>query len=105
MEKKEKMRLTNEEVTKKFKSSFDLVNYAITLAENMIQTGRETRVKSDVQNRAMLVLEEIHQGKDHLDEIETETPPSASDINSVIPQLMMHAKRHHVTSGALEREK
>ena len=50
-------------MTKKFKSSFDLVNYAIKLAENMIKTGRDARVKSDVQNRAMLILEEIRRGK------------------------------------------
>ena len=73
MDKKAKLHLTNEETIKKFKSSFELVNYAIKLAENMIHTGRDARVKSDVQNRAMLILEEIHEGKDHFDEIEVST--------------------------------
>ena len=36
MEKKSKVNLTNEKMKSKFKSSFDLVNYAIKLAENMI---------------------------------------------------------------------
>lgn len=61
--------LTNEELAKKFKSNFELVSYAIRLADNMIKTGRDARVKSDVQNRAMLVLEEINAGKDQFDQI------------------------------------
>lgn len=61
--------ITNEKLSKKFENNFDLVNYAISLAENMIKTGRDSRVKSDVQNRAMLILEEINQGKDHFDDI------------------------------------
>lgn len=79
MDKKPKVHLTNEIMTKKFKSNFDLVNYAIKLAENMIGTGRETRVKSDVQNRAMLIIEEIYEGKDQFDEIKVH--PSASQLN------------------------
>lgn len=73
MNSKTKSRLTNEKVLGNFKSSFDLVNYAIRLAENMIHTGRGARVKSDIENRAILILEEIYQGKDKFDEI---PPPS-----------------------------
>jgi len=80
MDKKAKIHLTNEEMRKKFKSSFDLVNYAIKLAENMIKTGRDARVKSDVQNRAMLILEEIHEGKDHFDEIESDADLAAHEF-------------------------
>lgn len=61
--------LTNEEIRKKFKSQFELVNYAIRLAENMIKTGRDARVKTDAQNRSIQVLEEILLGKDQFDEI------------------------------------
>lgn len=71
MEKKGKEQLTNEELRGKFKNNFDLVNYAILLAENMIKSGRDSRVKSDMQNRAMLILEEIREGKDQFDEIRT----------------------------------
>lgn len=63
------MPLTSEELKSKFKNNFDLVNYAIKLAENMIQSGRETRVKSDMQNKAMLILAEIEQGKDIFDQL------------------------------------
>jgi hypothetical protein len=64
-----KIPLTNEKVRKKFKSQFDLVNYAIKLAENMIRTGRDCRVKIDSQNRALQILSEIIQDKDQFDEI------------------------------------
>ena len=84
MDKKTNIHLTNEKVIGNYKSSFDLVNYAIRLAENMIYTGRGPRVKSDVENRAILILEEIHQGKDQLDEITTPAAPSA-DFGVVEP--------------------
>lgn len=57
---------TNEVLRKKFKNQFDLVKHAIEVAENMILTGREPRVKTDTQNRAMQVLAEITAGKDQL---------------------------------------
>lgn len=60
--------LTNEELAKKFKSNFELVNYAIKLAENMIKTGRGAPVESEFQSRALLVLAEITAGKGNLDE-------------------------------------
>jgi hypothetical protein len=61
--------LTNEKIRKKFASQFDLVNYAIKLAENMIMTGRDPRVKIDSHNRSMQVLTEIISDKDRFDEI------------------------------------
>lgn len=96
MDKKAKIHLTNEETLKKFKSSFELVNYAIKLAENMIKTGRDSRVKSDVQNRAMLILEEIHEGKDHFDEIESSTGSAetdAADLDGVLKQTLIYEER------------
>jgi hypothetical protein len=95
MEKKGKVHLTNEDVTGKFKSSFELVNYAIQLAENMIRTGRDARVKSEIQNRAMLILEEIHEGKDQFDEIQVTTSSNASeiDLEGAIPNQMVYEER------------
>jgi len=61
--------LTNEKVSKKFVSQFELVNYAIKLATNMIHTGRDSRVKSDSQNRSMQILNEILNDKDVFDDI------------------------------------
>lgn len=61
--------LTNEKITKKFTSQFELVNYAIRLAENMIVTGRDPRVRTNTQNRSLQVLSEILNNKDHLDEV------------------------------------
>lgn len=72
--------LTNEEIKKKFKSQFELVGYAIKLAENMIRTGRAARIKSESQNPAMLTLGEIEEGVDHFDEIPKEVVHSYEAI-------------------------
>jgi hypothetical protein len=61
--------LTSEEISKKFKNQFDFVNYAIRLAENMIQTGRGPRMITRTENPALQVLEEILAGKDKFEEI------------------------------------
>lgn len=78
MEKK----VTHEYLSKKFKNRFDLVNYAIRLAENMIKSGREPRVRADTQNRAMLILGEIHEGKDVFDEIIEVKPKSEINVET-----------------------
>lgn len=65
--------LTNECVKKKFKSQFELVGHAIKLAENMIKTGRGPRVKSESQNVAIHVLDEIKEGLDKFEDIPTDT--------------------------------
>jgi hypothetical protein len=64
-----KEQLTNEKISKRFISQFELVNYAIKLAENMIDTGRDPRVKVDTQNRSLQILCEILSNKDRMDEI------------------------------------
>jgi DNA-directed RNA polymerase subunit omega len=68
-----KHNFTNEKISKKFVSQFDLVNYAIRLAENMIRTGREPRVETEFQNRAIQILAEIYHDKDKFDEIPEDT--------------------------------
>lgn len=49
---------------KNFKSQFEMVRHAISLAENMILSGREPFIKTDTQNKALQVLAEIAAGKD-----------------------------------------
>lgn len=78
-----KEQLTNEKIRKKFAltssdSQFELVNYAIRLAENMIHTGRDPRVKVDSQNRSLQVLTEILSDKDRFDEIVHVEPQALS---------------------------
>lgn len=83
---------TNEKLSKKFKSNFELVNYAIQLADNMIKSGRDPRVKSHLQNRAMLILDEIIEGKDKFDEIthvEVEVRAPRSEDKAPAP-VMIH---------------
>lgn len=83
MESKEKQ-ITNEAIRKKFISQFELVNYAIQLAENMIRTGREPRMKIDTQNRAMQILAEIACGKDRFDEL---IPAPSVEIEEDVRQM------------------
>jgi len=60
---------TNEQLKKRFSNNFELVNYAIDLAENMLASGRDPRVRIPIKNTAYVVLEEIAQEKDRMDEI------------------------------------
>jgi hypothetical protein len=72
MEKKHsETHITSEFIKKKFTNQFDLVNHAIKLAENMIVSGRPSRVRTDIigLNPTNIVLEEIVQGKDYLEEL------------------------------------
>lgn len=95
MDKKGKIQFTNEKMASKFTSLFELVNYAIKLAENMIHTGRDARVKSDVQNKAMLILEEISEGKDQFDELRTTTTTTFVEgmADSALQQPILHEER------------
>lgn len=91
--------LTNEKVCKKFKSQFELVNYAISLASNMIQSGRESRVKTESQNKAMQVLTEILQDKDQFDDIVIPEANQNQDIK------YYHSQNEPSSSKSTERKK
>lgn len=64
-----KKNYTNNQLLEKFGSKFELVNYAIRLAENMIRSGRGPRIKIDSENPSLQVIAEIACNKDHFDEI------------------------------------
>lgn len=87
-------RYTNEILRKKFKNQFELVSYAISLAENMIMTGRESRVKTDMQNRAMQVLAEIAAGKDQFEPIIPAETKKYEDKAEGIPSSSDAAHTH-----------
>lgn len=67
-----KVSLTNEKVKMRFENQFDLVNYAIKIAKDMILAGRSPRVRSQTENTALIVLEEIVAGKDVWENQETD---------------------------------
>jgi len=59
--------MTNEALmSDRFCSQFDLVNYAIGVAQDMVKSGRPARVQTEIQNPAYQTLQEITQGKDLL---------------------------------------
>ena len=96
----EKESLTNEKLLNKFTNQFELVNYAIKLAENMIHTGRAPRVRTETQNSSLNVLAELNAGKDVLEEI-TYTQVVASETN--VADLMANGKEY--ASHKSERKK
>ncbi len=70
-----KDQLTNEELLKRFNNQFELVRYAIQLAENTVRSGREPDIWADSQNVAYQILAEIAAHKDHFAEIPEEEEP------------------------------
>lgn len=90
--------LTTEDLKKKFTSQFELVNYAIKLAENMIKTGRGPRIKMDNQNRSLQVLAEISCGKDQFDEI-------VADVIVEEPSLLAAAREVKAVSDKKSEKK
>jgi hypothetical protein len=67
--------LTNEKLSHKFKSQFEMVNYSISLVKNMVNSGRPPRIRMETQNPAIICVEEISQGKDRFEEIILVKPP------------------------------
>lgn len=61
--------LTNEAIAKKFRNNFDMVLYAIKGAESMIRSGRGPRIRTNTENKAMIMIEEIAAGRDHLNDV------------------------------------
>lgn len=87
--------ITNEALKKKFVNQFELVSYAISLAENMILTGRDPRVKTETQNRAMQILEEIGAGKDQFEPV---IPEKKSEERERSHHNNEHEGHNHKTS-------
>lgn len=102
MERKEY--LTNENLRKKFNSQFDLVNYAISLAENMILSGRDSRVQLDTQNRATQLLAEIYEGKDKFEEIIIKEKVVVPEVKKE-PERRESPKQHTSSEKLSERKK
>lgn len=68
--------LTNESLSKRMPSSYELVNYAIRLAKNMVEVERDARVSTPgIINSAYLILEEISHGKDAFEEPQPKVAP------------------------------
>lgn len=67
-----KDQLTNEQLLKRFKNQFELVRYAIQLAENTIRSGREPEMLGDSQNVAYNILGEIAHHREQFIELPKE---------------------------------
>lgn len=64
--------LTNERLRNMFENQFELVNYAIKLAEHFISSGKEPFANQNNQNLASKILRLIVSGKDRYREVQNE---------------------------------
>ena len=96
--------LTNEKLSTQFTNQFDLVNYAIKLAENLIRTGRAPRVKVDVENPVIQILAEIEEGEDQLEEI-SEDDEADAVIEEVVVEKLDGKEKGKAAPKHLEKKK
>ncbi len=73
-----KDQLTNEQLLKRFKNQFELVRYAIQLAENTVRSGRVPDAWADTQNVSFMILSEIAANKETFAEL-----PQASAMDAI----------------------
>jgi hypothetical protein len=98
--------LTSEEISKRFKNQFDFVNYAIKLAENMIQTGRQPYGTSKTENPALWVLEEIVMGNDKIEELPVSQPQADGYYSTkIVSETKFGATKKHEESFHEEEER
>jgi hypothetical protein len=92
--------LTTEQMSKRFKSPFDLVNYAIELAKNAVATGRAARVTTDVQNLAQTILLEILNYQDTFDEAyeSDEEEDEVVIVEEVVEKVKVKPTSHKVVA-------
>lgn len=80
---------TTESIGKNFQNRFDLVNYAIKVAEDLLLRGHRGPTFLDLPNYASQVLAEIEEGRDLLqedDEDDQEGPLSLSESADASPK-------------------
>jgi DNA-directed RNA polymerase subunit omega len=87
--------MTNEEMVKKFSNQFDLVNYAIKVAELGLDAGDSGE---EGGNRALQVLKEIISGKERIEEncIDGKEKCSEDSLTKAHP---VHEKKSRAASG------
>ena len=86
--------LTNEHFRNMFSNQFELVNYAIRLAEHMIKSGREPFRLHDPKNLAIQILEIIESGKDRYKDL--------PDESALIHEIEAVIITRHADLGSIE---
>lgn len=91
----EKESLTNEQLRLKCKSQFELVNYAIRLAEHFIKSGREPSPSSGTKNLSLQILAEIADVKNNLEKLPEFVPEYQEEeklsVNNREPKETFHS--------------
>ncbi len=93
---------TNEKIAKRFKSNFELVNYAIHLAEDRIRAGRDIHEIGN-ENLVVSVVKDLATGKDILipivtvvekiEAVKVETKADLQDDGVPVERPVKKAKR------------
>jgi hypothetical protein len=93
--------LTNEILSGKFGSQFEMVRYSIERAKNMIRSGRGPYVKTDSRNVASQILSEIAVGADQFEDIEEEDIPY-EDVMAPAREFMDYASidKENIRAGS-----
>ena len=92
--------MTNEEMVKKFSSQFDLVNYAIKVAEWQIRSGTDSLENSAGDgNRALLVLRAIMAGKERIGELNIDGKMAPEATPPLAKEPPAHDKKPRTVSG------
>jgi hypothetical protein len=78
--------LTNEQLLKRFKNQFELVRYAIKIAEHDIKSGKNAYALFDTDNVAFNVLSEIAAGQDSFVEEVEEKEEEIEPVIEVAPK-------------------
>lgn len=77
-----------------------MVKYAIALASQLIKSGRAPRVHADSDNPAVIVIEEIQEGKDQLEDL-----PSASSAVLAVKESLIEESNKTPVVKQTERKK
>jgi hypothetical protein len=89
--------LTNEELLKRFTNQFELVRYAIRLAENAIRSGREVDLDVDSKNLAFQILCEIVARKEQFQELTQPKIPNNGERGQMHHAFQKESKKERKT--------
>lgn len=92
--------LTNEQLLTRFKNQFELVRYAMQLAENAIKSGRDLNVDTDSQNVAFQVLAEISANTERFAEV----PLSYIEEKKAAQEKKNQEKKNEMSSSKSGKE-
>lgn len=101
--------LTSESLCRRFNSTFDLVNYAIGMAEEVVLSGKTGALDPEQCSWSIpgLVLEAISEGKDQIDDVilsHLPPPKEEDDEEEEVNELDEEEELDEIVEEAAERD-